>query len=59
VNFKLNYRIHRQRQHQQRIVVALVGKYFMWIVGDHCGTKIVFPADSADAADRLATHNTN
>jgi hypothetical protein len=33
--FKLKNRIHGKRQHQQRIVVALIRKQFMWIIGNH------------------------
>lgn len=35
LKFKLKHRIHSKRQHQQGIVVALIGEQFMWIIRDH------------------------
>jgi hypothetical protein len=35
-------RIHGQRLHQQAIAEALVVENFMWVVGEHCCSKLLF-----------------
>ena len=31
----LTHRIHGKRQHQQVVAGSLIGKYFMWVIGQH------------------------
>ena len=31
----LTHRIHGKRHHQQVVAGSLIGKYFMWVIGQH------------------------